>query len=309
MKRASWILGITAALVLGSGCSVRRLAANKFANALAAGGSTFASDNDPELVAQALPFSLKLMESLLAETPRHAGLLRAASSGFTQYAYAFVQFEAERVEDTDLDRARELQARAKALYLRARDYGLRALEVAHAGFTRALEADPHAAVRRLTHAADVPAMYWVAAASAAAIAVDKTDAALIADLPRIAALLDRALELDETFDSGALHSLFITFETVRQDREGDAAARARHHLERAVALSGGQLAGPYVAFAEAVCVPAEDRDGFVAQIERALAVNPDAKPELRLANLVTQKRARWLHSRVDRIFLPPPPNP
>jgi len=61
--------------MLGQGCSIKRLAVNKVGNALAGGGTTFASDDDPELVKAAVPFSLKLMESLLAENPRHEKLL------------------------------------------------------------------------------------------------------------------------------------------------------------------------------------------------------------------------------------------
>jgi len=80
---------------LASGCSVKKMAVNKLGNALAAGGSTFASDDDPELVRAAVPFSLKLMESLLAESPKHKGLLFATASGFTQFAYAFVQQDAD----------------------------------------------------------------------------------------------------------------------------------------------------------------------------------------------------------------------
>ena len=38
-------------------------------DALAGTGSTFASDDDPELVGEAVPFGLKTMESLLAESP------------------------------------------------------------------------------------------------------------------------------------------------------------------------------------------------------------------------------------------------
>jgi hypothetical protein len=44
------------------------MAVNKLGNALASGGSTFESDDDPDLVGQALPFSLKLMESLEPRT-------------------------------------------------------------------------------------------------------------------------------------------------------------------------------------------------------------------------------------------------
>ena len=127
--------------VAGSGCSVKRMAVNKVGDALAGGGTTFASDDDPELVKAAVPFSLKLMESLLNESPRHEGLLLATASGFTQYAYAFVQEDADEMEDKDLAAAEEMRGRARRLYLRARNYGLRGLEVRHKGFEKALRAD------------------------------------------------------------------------------------------------------------------------------------------------------------------------
>ena len=42
---------------------------------------------------------------------------------------------------------------------------------------------------------------------------------------------------------------------------------------------------------------------FKELLNRALAINPDAKPEWRLVNLVMQRRARWLLSRTDELFL------
>src|SRR5687767_1258461 len=81
-------------LVLASaasgGCSVRKLAVGKIADALAAGGGVYASDDDPELVGAALPFTLKTIESLLAQDPENGNLLLAAASGFTQYAWGWV---------------------------------------------------------------------------------------------------------------------------------------------------------------------------------------------------------------------------
>jgi len=120
-------LALSAALLL-SGCSVRKFAVNKLGDSLANSGTTFASDNDPEFVGQAIPFSLKLIEGLLAESPKHRGLLFAAASGFTQYSYVYVQEPAEEVEAEDLNKSAALAQRARNLYLRARDYGLRGLE-------------------------------------------------------------------------------------------------------------------------------------------------------------------------------------
>src|SRR5713101_7633873 len=126
----------------GNGCAIRRYALNKAADALAESGSTFASDDDPELIKAAIPFSLKLMESFLAENPRHAGLLEAAASGFTRYAYAFVQQDADEIEPQDLAAAEALRARALRLYMRAKRYGLRGLEAKHPGFAKAVFANP-----------------------------------------------------------------------------------------------------------------------------------------------------------------------
>src|SRR5204863_685960 len=100
--------------------------------------TTYAADDDPELIAQAAPFSLKLIESLLEPSPKHEGLLLAAASGFTQYSYAFVQQQADFVEDTNVARASALRLRARKLDLRARDYGLRGLDVRHPGFSVSL---------------------------------------------------------------------------------------------------------------------------------------------------------------------------
>lgn len=286
----------------GSGCSIRHLAANKLGDALSGTGGTFASDDDPELIKAAVPFSLKLMESVLAETPRHEKLLTAASSGFTQYAYAFVQQEAEETESKDFEAAEQMRGRARRLYLRARTYGLRGLEVRHPGFEKDLRADPHKAVKVLA-VKDVPMLYWTAASWGGAISLSKDNPDLIAEMPLVEAMMDRALELNESYGDGAIHSFLITYEMSRPGGTGDPAARSRQHFERAMALAGGQQAGPLVSFAEAVCVQKQDQKEFEALLKQALAINPDAKPEWRLANLIMQRRAKWLLGRTDDLFL------
>lgn len=290
------------ALLFSTGCSVKKFAINKIGDSLANSGTTFAADDDPELVRDAVPFSLKLIESLLAESPKHRGLLFAASSGFTQYAYAFVQQEADKAEDQDLAMANALRDRARRLYLRGRNYGLRGLEVKHRDFEKTLRAQPRVAIRQATKA-DVPLLYWTAASWGAAISISKDDPDLIADQVIVEALIDRALDLDEGFEQGAIHGFLVTYETARQGGKGDPAERSRKHFERTVELTGGNLASPYVAYAENVSVSKQNRQEFEALLQRALAVDPDAKPEWRLANLIMQRRARWLLSRIDQLFL------
>jgi len=283
-------------------CSIRKYAINQVGDALSGVGTTFASDDDPELVGEALPFTLKLVEGLLLESPRHRGLLETAASGFTQYTAVYVTQPADEIELENVAKAEALRLRARKLFLRGRDYGLRGLELKHPGMREALRKDPQAAVGSAT-AAEVPFLYWTAAAWGLAISVSKNDPELIADQPAVQALIDRALGLDEDYDQGSIHGFLVTYEMSRPGGARDAAERSRKHFERAVELSGGLRAAPFVAFAEAVSVKNQDKKQFEALLQRALTIDIEKKPEWRLANLVMQRRARWLLSRVDDLIL------
>ena len=126
-------------------------------------------------------------------------------------------------------------------------------------------------------------------------------------MPKVEALIDRTLELNESYNSGAIHSFMIAFEMSRPEGRGDPESGARRHFDRAMALNGGQLAGPLVSLAESVAVKRQDLAEFKSLLNRALAINPDAKPEWRLENLIMQRRARWLLARSDDLFLTPGP--
>jgi len=291
------ICALLALAALVSGCSVRQMAASSIGDALAGGGDAYAADDDIDLVGAATPFGLKTIESVLGTVPEHRGLLLAAARGFTQYGYVWVQMPAEELEEHDVRAAYAQHARARRLYLRARDYGLRGL-----GLTReAMRADPAAALSRASRE-DVPLLYWTALAWGAAISLSKDDPATIAGLPAVDALVWRAAELDIDWDSGALRSFLIGYELNRPNAAPDAIARARRHFERAVELSGGQQAAPYVSLAESVAVARRDRREYESLLKQALAVDPDRRPEWRLANLVLQRRARWLLARAETQF-------
>lgn len=283
------------------GCSVRKLAINSLGNALASGTSGFASDEDPELVGAAIPFGLKTIESLLAEAPRHRGLLFAAASGFTQYSFGFVQQEADATEARDLARATELRERARKLYLRALRYGLRGLAVDFPGFEQALRTDRAAALRPLTRK-HVPLLYWSGLAWFAAINLAKTNSELSADQALAEALLRRASELEPGWDQGSIQEFYIAWEG-RGEAVGGSYERARERFRQALSYSHGRRASPYVGLAESVAVAQQKRAEFEELLGQALAVDPNAEPDQRLSNLIYQKRARWLLSRADELFI------
>jgi predicted anti-sigma-YlaC factor YlaD len=292
---------LAAATVLAGCSAVKRAAVNSLGDALAQGGSTYASDNDPELVWQAVPFGLKTIEGLLAESPRHRGLLLAAASGFTEYAYGALQQEADFAEAKDLARATELRNRARNLYLRAQGYGMRGLEVDLPDLRRRLRADPAHALDGARRS-QVPLLYWTAASWGSAISISKDNGELSADQPLVEALARRALALDEAYEAGVIHDFFIAYEGGRLS-VGGSLAEARRHLARSIELSHGHRASPLVTFAETVSVGRQDKKEFKQLLEQALAVHPDEVPELRLANVLAQRRARWLLGRTEDLFI------
>jgi predicted anti-sigma-YlaC factor YlaD len=291
------ILGVLA--MSAAGC--KGIALNALANALAEQGDTFSRDDDPELVRDSVPFGLKTYESVLDGVPEHRGLLLATASGFAQYAYAFVVLEADRVEGTDLKRARELRKRAKKLFLRGRDYALRGLEVEHPGFTAALMQEPDAALAETTKD-DAAFLYWAGACWAGALVSAKDDLELVARLPIMGALVERVLHLDDTFGLGAAHEFMISFEG-RPEAMGGSPAKAREHYRRAMEISRGKRATVPLALAESVSVRGQDLTEFRALLDAALAVNPDVEPSQRLVNLLAQRRALWLNTKIPDLFL------
>lgn len=292
-----------ACMLCAAGCSMRRFAVNRIGDALAGGGATFERDDDVELVGDALPFGLKLIESLLAESPRHQGLLLAACRSFTLYAYGYVHQEADRAAGEDLERANQLRERARRLYLRAGRYGMRALEAKYPGIGQRLETDAAAAVRAVRDPRHVPLLYWNAAALGLAISASRNDAAMLARLPEVEALLGRALELDESWNQGALHEFQVVYASTRPGVAAAELDRLHQHFERAVALSGGKRASAFVGYAESVLVRQQKRAEFRQMLERALAIDAGEEQDFRLANLIAQRRARWLLARIDELFL------
>ena len=84
---------------------------------------------------------------------------------------------------------------------------------------------------------------------------------------------------------------------------GGSIERAREHFDRAIKLSEGKKVSPFVSLAENVSVRQQNVKEFVKLLKMALAIDVDAKPEYRLENILLQRRASWLLSRIEDLFL------
>lgn len=296
------VVALACAASLLSGCAlVRRKAIGTVASTLASSGDVFTRDDDPELVGQAIPFGLKLYESLLDSAPKNKDLLIATCSNFTQYGVAFVETEALVLGEAEHhDEVAHLNARALKLYLRAKGYCMRAMDVRFPGIEPKLLLDPVAPLGK-AQKNDVPLLYWTAASWGSAIGLGVDRPELVADMPVVRALAERALALDERWGKGALHEMFISLDSL-PEALGGSPAHAREHFARAVEIQQGLSPGPYVALATGVAQPAQDRTEFEKLLNTALAIDPEKDPSNRLVTLVQQRRARALLDHIDTLF-------
>jgi predicted anti-sigma-YlaC factor YlaD len=299
---------ITALLALAvatsgtAACSIKRMAINGLADTLAASGDSFSSDEDPDLIRDAVPFSLKTIESLLAEVPEHKGLLLTACSGFTQYAYAFVQTDAELIEPKDYEASVAGRERALKMYQRALGYCLRRVELSHKGFRAAVEKDPTGIMKAFSKE-EVPVLYWTGATWGALVSAGSEKPELLNQLPIVRAIMDRALELDEAYELGSIHDVLISLDSL-PEAMGGSVKNARLHYARSVELSKGESASPHVSLASGISVAEQNRKEFEELLAKALAIDVNQVPRLRLSNVIYQRKARALLARADDLFTP-----
>src|SRR4029453_18242252 len=100
--------------------------------------------------------------------------------------------------------------------------------------------------------------------------------------------------LDEPWAGGAIHEFYVSYDGSRSAAEGGGPERAKAHLARARALAGNKRLGPIVSYAGAGSVARQDRAEFTRLLEEVVATDVDKHPSERLANLIAQRRARWL---------------
>lgn len=295
--------------LLSTGCSVRGYALRATADALSSTGGGYGTEDDPVLVRQAAPFGLKTMETLAESLPQHRAIRLALASGFVQYAYAFVNQDADRLADKNIEQGKKEWLRARRLYLRGRNYALDGLDLSYPGFRKALlsgnKAEAQAALQKVGKV-DVPYLYWVGAGWALAISTAKDDPNVFGDLPMVGLIMEKALDLDEGYDEGSLHEFFVSFDASRPEDQGGGTASSKKHLDIAQKQGQGRKLGSLVSYAEGVLQPQQKKAEFVASLQQIVGTDvysedPSWKKQ-RLSNIIAQERARWLLSKLSDLF-------
>jgi len=294
------------ALVMAlAGCSIEKMAMKKVAGMLSGSSSAdvFSSDNDPDLVRDALPFAIKLYESLLASIPNHAGLRLRTGSLYIMYANAFVEAPADMTPRQDTETKEYLLARAKNLYLRGRDMLLVDLERKNPSLRAQLKERKYREAMAPFRKEDTSLLYWTALGWLAAYSVDPFDMTLGQTVPQTRAMIERIEALEPGYGQGSLDSFYVGYYGSLPAYLGGDTAKAREHFARAEALAGKTDTSHLMALATTVSVNGQNAGEFKALLRRVLEFDVNSSPSTRLVNIINQRKARWLLAHIDDFFI------
>jgi predicted anti-sigma-YlaC factor YlaD len=297
------------ALIISLGaCSLEKMALKKVAGMLSGPASTadvFSSDNDPDFVGQALPFAIKLSETLLASLPDHAGLRLRTGSLYIMYANAFVETPANMTPRREAETKEYLLARAKNLYLRGRDMLFVGIEKKNPAIRRQLTERKYAEAMAPFGKEDADLLYWTALGWLAAFSVDPFDMSLGQTVPQTRAMIERVAALVPGYGRGSLDSFYVGYYGSLPDYLGGDPAKARDHFTKAQALAGKRDTSALMALATTVSVNEQNAAEFRELLGRVLAFDTDSSPENRLVNILNKRKARWLLDHIDDFFIEP----
>ena len=217
----------------------------------------------------------------------------------TQYTFAFVVEKADRLIEVDYDAGKALYVEGLLSFEQAIEYGKSALKHRHPE----LQSLKDLIIADVTfNKADIPYLYWLAAAYGGAIGCSRGKSHWVIQLPKVGYLLETALAIDPSWNYGALHSVMISYSMVRADLQGNNVEEAKRHFNAAMRYSRRNDAGAMVSYAENVCVYEQEKERFVQILNTVINMNVNINKELSLGNIIARDRARWLLSREEELF-------
>lgn len=302
-----WTLGLLLALVaLGPGCDLQRFTANSSAALFTRAAGGIQQHFDYELAGDAIPGSIMTVEGLFRVVSDNEDLGLTLVRAYVSYGYGWVEDEMQQAQDRgDLDEEERLMARARLLYERGRNIGIHLMRVRDPGVDDAMNGDLEAWVTYLnehyTQPEDVPVLFWTGYAWGSAVSAGRDDPELVLSLPMARALVERAVEIDETYFNYSGLTFLAVVNASLPEALGGNPDRARELFERVLELTDRQFFTVQVSYARTYAVQTQNRDLFI-HLLREVVDGGDPIPDARLPNRIARRQAiRWLE-RTDQLF-------
>lgn len=281
---------LSALLLLSlSACSLGELTVKASMPMIEGGLVALNREPDLQLAEDSMPANIELMEGMLVNAPDNRALRNYAAQAYYGYAYGFIEAKDE--------------GRAIAFYQRGLKHALYNLH--RSGIDRQLlEGDLTALDKALqdTDSDDVPALFWAASNWARWIDHNRDQPEAIADLARAVLMMQRVLELDETYYMAGPHLFFAVYYGSRSPMLGGNFVLSEKHFDRARQLNKGQLLLVDVLQAEYLDRQKFDQPAFHQRLVDVTEFDSTQFPELALVNRIAQRKAHELLKKESEWF-------
>jgi len=276
-------------LIMMSGCSLQKFALKTTTGLFKYGIEALYEEPDLIIAEQAIASNLKLLDGFYIAEPRNKELLLMLTQGYASYSLGFVENKSVQ--------------RAQLFYLRARDYGQDLLRLTSA-FKDSIpvkEANFLNNIARLKKE-DVPALFWTAFAWAGWINLSKDNAQAIFDLGKVKGMMNRVLELDESFFFGSVHLFFGSIYGSLPKILGGDPDKAKAEFDRCLEINQGKFLLTYVYLARYYAQPTLDEALFDKYLKIVLQAPEDILPGYELITSIAKEKAQNLIVKKEDLF-------
>lgn len=276
-------------LVGSIGCSTTGLAVGAMEPILDNTKTAALASNDLRTFVAATPANITLLEGLVATDPDREAFRLDLSMMY--FAYAFTLDES-----TD-------EAYASLLYMKGFEHGKAAL-LKNKKFAAVWDApfqEFEKGVKYLDKD-DIEPLMWTVSNWSQFISLHLDSTQVLLGIPRVTALLERAVEIDGSFFGYLPHIILGSLHAFRPPALGGDPEASKAHFDTAVAGTDGRFLLAKYFFAKFYCHRMLDDELFEATLKGVLAQSEDIWPEYRLLNTMAIQKSRQLIEEKDDLF-------
>jgi len=275
-------------LLLLPACSMNKMMVNMSMPMIEGGIEAMNEEPDLQLAEDAMPANISMLNGMIRLDPENVQLHVYAAQAYYGLSYGFN-------EDKDTQRA-------DRFYLRGLKHGLIALRLLGLKDIKKQNVEYLEQQLQKLDKDDVAAIFWTASNWAKWIDLNRDDAASLIQLAKPTAMMQRVLELDDTFYYGSAHMYFGVYYGARPPMFGGDFARSKKHFDRAREINHNKLLIVDLLQAQYLSRQMFDQKDFHQRLTKIVEAPQDLYPELTLLNQIAKRKARLLLDREAQWF-------
>ncbi len=282
------LITLSLLLLLLSSCSMNKMMVNMSMPMIEGGIEAMNEEPDLQLAEDAMPANISMLNGMIRLDPENVQLHVFAAQAYYGLSYGFN-------EDKN-------NPRADRFYLRGLKHGLIALELLGLKDVKKQNIESFEQQLQKLDKDDVAAIFWTASNWAKWIDLNRDDAASLIQLAKPTAMMQRVLELDDTFYYGGAHMYFGVYYGARPPMFGGDFATSKSHFERAREINHNKLLIVDLLQAQYLSRQMFDQKDFHRRLTRIIDAPQDLYPELTLLNQIAKRKARLLLDKEEQWF-------